>query len=321
MIEIDDNNKPYLLFFLSLDIADSTSYKRKEYQKNKCSYTWSIVFKKFFKDLDFLIIKHYKNSSILKDKQKLSKWRIIGDEVVYFALITNISLISEHAKICLNIVKDFNKNNNLKIKATSWLAGFPINNIIIYEDEKKTLFGNRRDLLPYNQKINFLGSSIDTGFRISKFASINKYVLSIDLAYTLMFLEKENKNNYLDFYFDGKKQTKGLKENEYPIVWLSVDKPQELKLEKPNPCNLNELYEWSFQYMKKTNIYLPFIANDNTEYKEYFKPSHNYIKTYNSLISNLKQEFIDMGSEYQEDYNQYEAKELPFKNINNLFNI
>jgi hypothetical protein len=68
------------------------------------------------------------------------------------------------------------KGVSLTLKATAWLAGFPVTNAELVIATAEGM-----------ESLDFVGPSIDLGFRIARFADPHKFVLSADLA--LMMLD------------------------------------------------------------------------------------------------------------------------------------
>ena len=78
-------------------------------------------------------------------------------------------------------IKKFNGgNSSLRVKGTAWVAGFPVRNIELYIP--KNMHKNKAE--PECVR-DFLGPSIDLGFRLSKKASEARLILSPSLAYLI----------------------------------------------------------------------------------------------------------------------------------------
>ena len=296
---------PYLLYYLSIDIIDSTRFKTTYKNKKESSSSWSHQFKIFFEDVDKYLTKAYRNYN---DTVKVSfpfKWRIIGDEIVYFSEIYDIQDILGHVLIAINFIKEFNSMENpLKIKISSWLAGFPVNNALFYTKDEKELRKNNRQRISNYETINFLGPYIDAGFRIANYSTINKYVISVDLALVLLILKNKEDTGAkeLEFYFDKEKLTKGINKGKYPIIWINIGSDDSITflLEKSNPCCATKLSEYCKDYMKKHDIYVPFIFEKEDTF---FKPSKKYELEYDKVIQLL--EFNEQS--YIEDENRIDT--------------
>ena len=195
-------------------------------------------------------------------------WKAIGDEVGFTKRISSkwdiVVAIVAWRKALLNFQKHIIDKYNLNVKSAIWLAGFPIHNTEVVfqtqqsfpskensESSTKPLDENDdyviNSLSPlksfYKNKSksnlirDFVGPSIDTGFRIASKASPKKLILSVDLLY-LLLQAKEKKPEQKAFQkirqmaielindigFDGKECFKGVLDGApYPIFWIDQE--------------------------------------------------------------------------------------------------
>lgn len=190
-------------------------------------------------------------------------WKSAGDELLFHCLVTSPS----HAGFCLDAfrlaiinyrAKLAKANRRLNLKATAWLAGFPVNNIEVVVGAEPDWLREltpaladdhiTRMLLRTRNKLNgskndsgqleFIGPQMDLGFRLAAHATPRHMVISADLVYLLV-------ENHLDSYgfqvnhyktesaseairLDGSHPLKGiLGGTPYPIFWIDCD-PNEL---------------------------------------------------------------------------------------------
>lgn len=166
------------------------------------------------------------------------------------------------------LLEDFSNSkvldSNLDLKGTAWVAGFPatnrelftINEHMISEDpirgedpffrnlyycsvwmggDDHGIFGS-----PQAISVDFVGPSIDTGFRLCQVATPRKLVVSIELAYIIMIqsglIDEYNRNkslNHVDFHlnYSDRLKFKGvLAEARYPIFWIETKSVHALDL-------------------------------------------------------------------------------------------
>ena len=140
---------PYLLYFLSIDIINSTKLKYESKKKKQNSSSWSLKFKAFFEDVEKKLTNEYLN--VFNHKGPISfpfKWRIIGDEIIYFCEIRNLEELPKHVEIALSFIKNFqDPKQTFQIKISSWIAGFPVNNALyLAHDDKKLKSHNEKFL-------------------------------------------------------------------------------------------------------------------------------------------------------------------------------
>jgi hypothetical protein len=266
------SNKKSLKLFISVDIINSTSYKHSYLKENYLSSNWVDDFKEFYKDFPISFQKQY----ITLDKKKLLKdkkfkypyiWKYLGDEIVFVVEIKRFKYLSLHIEALKKAISQRNIKDTkvLKIKATAWLAGFPVVNQILGNYKV-----NKKNEVVKKTNFDFIGPSIDLGFRISKYSSERKLVISLDLAYLLAKLTLKEKSYH--FYFDKHKETKGIHDGKYPIIWID-NKNAQVPLEDElyglvrKSSNYEQLIQYCHDYMmdkSKYKLMPPFIENDDT---------------------------------------------------------
>jgi hypothetical protein len=117
--------------------------------------------------------------------------------------------------------------------------------------------------------LDFIGPSIDAGFRLTKFSTPKKFVLAADLA--LMLLDAIHRTevawDQFHLFYDGAEQLKGVLDGEpYPIVWLDMHNGAPdieetlLGISKPTLPHLLRQFLAKFVDRKMTR---PFIEGDD----------------------------------------------------------
>lgn len=171
-------SKSELLMFLSVDVVGSTAYKyRYQNQKEgtKDAQPWFETFRRFYETFQEEI--RFEN---ITDYPELTKWKSLGDELLFFAPITKpqdaVILLRAFDKAIVSYRSNQKfSSEKLSLKGTAWLAGFPTINVRLTEPT------------------DFIGPSIDAGFRISKFSTVSRLCISIELAYLVFdFLRPES---------------------------------------------------------------------------------------------------------------------------------
>ncbi len=290
-------------------------------------------------------------------------WKMLGDELIYTKIITNPIQIEylfqawrqtlrEYRKIIRFSNEDGDeKDNGLDLKSCAWIAGFPYENaeVALAKRPQKTTQDDTDFGTQYTKKnfsllkeyysnslktppqssdvvLDFLGPSMDTGFRLGKFCSPLKTVISVDLAYTLLVLEKGKKSAKpvlgdkhisASVHYMGRKILKGVATNEpYPIFWLNeynesyttpIDKInnwfRDLEDQGKNPPGLNDIKFYLETTLGTPNV--PYFCNENLEHDPDFAqiPPHHkekighYRDTYKKL--DLQNEVIIQNLEDQ----------------------
>lgn len=286
--------KPSLKLFVSLDIIGSTAFKNNN--KGHISSNWFLSFQELYKNIPKDLAKQYKNNKFYLPY----KWKIIGDEIIFVAELSDKKCLLTHIKAFISLLKSHNnRQDKLKLKATAWVAGFPVINAIIGTDpasNEDNLF--KKEIVDHTN-VDFIGPNIDLGFRISKFATKRKFIISIKLAKMLSEFEKDNN---IVFHYDGKKETKGINNGFYPIIWLDskCDTSKEEKLQTDYIAyDRDDIKDFCNEYIKESDfngeIYEPFIygvddspAGYEENYKNICKKIYS-IEITNKENSNLLQ--------------------------------
>ncbi|OHD56544.1 MAG: hypothetical protein A2014_04430 [Spirochaetes bacterium GWF1_49_6] len=212
-----------LLLFISADLVGSTSIKSTQVNIEE-DRSWIGYFKKFYLDLPFIV-----NENLKENNLKIDIWKFNGDEILFKAVINRINDIKVIIGRYIESVREFQEKNSQEnsyiIKTTIWTAGFPVINKEVTPLLRDENSNNKDEITnPYQ---DYIGPSIDAGFRLTKFADPNKIVLSIELAY---IVAKQFPEDFKIFY-SGNEILKGiLKERPYPIFFLSTpDKTEEIR--------------------------------------------------------------------------------------------
>ncbi len=277
--------KPILFF--SVDILDSASYKSIVPEK------WGTDFRGFYQEFGDIFDEKCKtlessgHSTMVIPPPTI--WKTLGDELLFYA---NINDAKRHEQGCdlvffytVAFVKSLHRYNEIaheklkknehafKVKGCAWFADVA--------PESYPKYGNFQIEIgappnSENSHIDFVGRQIDIGFRISKYSSLNRLVLSVEYCILLL---RDNyltlKNAGLALYYDGRKPLKGpLETLGYPLVYVEMNdrfhhSERELLSEKSAPADLIELMELLQEYLYLTNgiLYYPFIHKEDRLFK------------------------------------------------------
>ena len=269
--------------FFSFDLVNSTKMKTlKTENKN-----WYSVFKCFYD-------KSYK---LMYDSFNASVWKISGDEVLFYRYLKSYTDINNLLST-LTIVKQelekelserFTSYTPLNVKITVW-TGFvhfveedSIDDISKYENIGFNVsFGD-------SFSIDFLGTDIDTGFRIAKYTDLNVITLSIRLVYLLQNYSKElNRDNTKIVNY---RILKGVwNNNYYPIIWYLSDWNNFSTKYFAHKDN-EELENCKFQHIDNCdkNIIIQVLEEQKCidDYKDFFGIAKKSIETENMTWNNI----------------------------------
>lgn len=223
--ETKSNEKDICIFF-SFDLVGST--KLKTIEKDN----WASIIFKFYN----LIYTELRN-----DISQIAVWKYVGDEILLYISLKDLSSetlykipkdifdIQRKVSKKLNDSNDsIEKNASIDIKSTIWIAGVKTvqsqknNEPFIITDKIYRNLKVNLSIAGSSTVIDFLGTDIDTGFRVAKYAYHNKVILSSDFAYLLYCMEKPSELSKIDdkLKIVSYEQLKGIWDDKYyPIIW------------------------------------------------------------------------------------------------------
>lgn len=278
--------QPIHRLFFSVDLKGSTAYKYLSIANPIPLVSWQELYTSNFyrKFIDELRTEFSKSVLDLKDDlrnryeninplfQPIKFIKAIGDEMLFSADVQSCTdaqyltslFIKALWKVRQNIAFQSigNKKISLDLKSTAWLG--KINTIDIAVDAEK--------LFEVQAPTDFIGPSIDIGFRLAKYSTPGKMMLSIELAWALAKAANKNNqiNNFnLEFGYDGRTDLKGVEiESGYPLIWLDVYK------------GYREKFKIQLKYKGEWRLYSPFKAKKILPFIEGYinKQNNNYIK-------------------------------------------
>lgn len=239
--------------FLSVDIIDSSLHK-KVITSNE--YGWYTQFKDFF---SFFI------TNIRPSPETLQIWKFLGDEIVFTSKLDKYADVLTYTNDFQKALVTFNKENKnpMRCKGTIWLANFPVYNMRIKPIS--------------TVEFDYIGPSIDAGFRLSSFSSERKLVLSVDAAYSLHEALKNQRHDdpseiKFSTHCEGAHCLKGVYNNElYPVFWID-NYPENHKHKTIDELTLHTEWEtekiitYCREYIKyRDSVCIPFFTKEDIE--------------------------------------------------------
>lgn len=235
---------------MSVDLVGSTAFKankkHSDPQNGSPSPAWVDEFRTFYKDFPIEVTRAY-SSVVTAFGEELADqvsnrprlWKTIGDEIIFCGRVHSIEHAAASVSAFLKALERYSKrleddDKPLRLKGAGWLAAFPAPNISIsvtpdrvtgQNDTQVQLSENtedfERDADDVPSRYDFLGKGIDTGFRIAKNASEDRFVTSVQLGYVLSRAATKKKFPHT-FGYHGRETLKGVIDGApYPV--LSVD--------------------------------------------------------------------------------------------------
>lgn len=288
MVDLGEFLRPQLRLFLSADVQDSTAFKQQAEAERP--YPWQNFFLGFFRDFPSQVERSFSARGL-----SVELWKLLGDEVV-FCLELSSPAQAGHAVAAfieaLVIFQDDEQRKNpakaLRLKGAAWLAGFPVGNVIM----PVTRAGERIDR-------DYIGPSMDAGFRLGKLATRRKFALSADLAW--LILAACNRDLVLPLHYEGRSGLKGVMERDgYPFVWagvLALDMKALVDAEEilrpPPRCEDGRLERFLEVFILKHGEprHLPFILGS------FDRRTAAEVTDYNVRLENIRAEFLRFYAE------------------------
>jgi hypothetical protein len=249
--QYDKECHPKQRIFLSIDAIGSTALKASMLEAGATSGAWIKEFNAYlpevaatyFKQFLDLVSKHCGNcrskcaagqgAQASSSDARPRVWKYLGDEVVLVAELTckrrqsSLHVLSL-AKTIEYLNSKFARGDfRLRFKGAAWVAGFPVTNVELY-----------LRIAEGQTARDFLGPSIDLGFRLAKHASEDKLTISASLAYLIIMGGPfEGQINYrgveepsLPLCFGGTVKAKGARAGKHPLIWLPLKNDLESEL-------------------------------------------------------------------------------------------
>jgi hypothetical protein len=240
-------NQDGSILFLSCDLQNSTQFKQKSASKE-----WIATFLAFYTEFPALLSTEIAGSCpSLQDRLLL--WKAIGDELIFSVRIQSERECSDAVDVWLAAMLAFEKAH-LLVKTPMTLKGGAFLATVPSPDRRVAIprtvgRADRSQLDPeamnestLNEAIDedeftgrfamdFVGPSIDTGFRVLKFASRRYFVLTAEVAHVLFKHYSDEVQGHRQAYLVGTHELKGVWGGRpYPVFALARE------LEKQTPA-------------------------------------------------------------------------------------
>lgn len=251
--------------FASVDLVGSTAFKS---TKSSTRDPWAKLFREFFEDFPVVLQdEHAKlGAAAYGPNDPMLPWKFAGDEILLQSELTRHEQVAFHLaafKLALNRYEETLRTKQLPLllKGTVWGAGFPCRNV-----EVRTR-NHAKDPLT----LDFLGESIDFGFRIARFASPRRIPISPDIGYFLVrcLPRVKEQTGQICLFVGEPESLKGIRHDRpQPMIWLdrwdgrTTAEDKILNRRKPNStAEIEEYLDWHFA-SPDTSGERPFLVSD-----------------------------------------------------------
>lgn len=275
-----------LRIFLSVDLAGSTAFKNghgsRSEEDNDPFPIWVSSIRRFYREFPLLVSQHFRECIVEQCKAENfgpcpALWKTIGDELLFCSRVRS----HEHLACCvqafLNALNAYGRildqeGRHMDVKGAGWIAAFPAPNVTVTLKELPSVeylaeeLESRADEEP--EKFDFLGRDIDSGFRVARHASSDRFVSSVELAWLLSEAHR-SKLIVGAFAYHGRHILKGvLKDRPYPVISLDTERSQSRrdvrvyeqllsKVDSIEPTNIRNFCE---AFMKDESIEFPVLG-------------------------------------------------------------
>ncbi|MFB2561566.1 hypothetical protein [Rhizobium sp. IMFF44] len=282
---------------MSVDLVGSTAFKaskkHSEPQNGSPSPAWVDEFRTFYKDFPIavatayeLVVKALGEELLDEARNRPRVWKTIGDEIIFCSRVNSVEHAATSVSAFLKALELYSKrleadDKPLRLKGAGWLAAFPAPNISIavtsdtttgqyaaveMPSENTEEFERAADDAP--SRFDFLGKGIDTGFRIAKNASEDRFVASVQLGYVLARASAKKKFPHA-FGYHGREALKGVVDGApYPVIPVDTErseiksklKSREAALTGDANVQAHSLCDFLETFMEVANIDLPCLG-------------------------------------------------------------
>ena len=255
---------------MSADLVGSTAYKATK--SSELVPEWASTFREFFRGFPNFVTQQYvkvvedgRSPKFITCQNQFTPWKFLGDEILFHVELKDHTEVPSHLWVFQQAITHFpndwaQKKVPLRLKGSAWLAGFPVTNceIVIPSVSGETL--------------DFIGPSLDLGFRLSKFADERRFILSADLALMLLDAVHRRKidSQLFKIFLHGKEHLKGVIDNRpYPVVWLDFgDDEKDLEERLLGTARKSEhsaMIDYLNKFIDKNSpaLFRPFIQGDS----------------------------------------------------------
>lgn len=286
----DDSDDARAFLFFSVDIVDSVAYKTRYLN------AWPADLHPFFQAFPAALAAECERALLPAGREHRlpspSTWKHSGDEILFFVDIADAfghaeprddiqpyELALYYANAVTRTIKRHNSDSYRRLaanepafllKGTAWFA--PVTATDSYSDSIGNVVLAMSDWRhTHAPGQDFVGRQIDIGFRIARFASANRFVLSGEYAILLL---RDNsvtvRRAALDVCHDGRKPIKGiLPDLGYPLLYIDMGDAferaeRQLDGTSIQPPDAASTMNYLQEYIKRTTglLQYPFIKHD-----------------------------------------------------------
>jgi hypothetical protein len=269
--------------FLSVDLVGSTAYKDGEGNSpdpRSPFPKWVEQTRLFYRDFPETLRHTFETqligANIGRDMPEPRVWKTLGDEIIFCTRLQDL----RHLSICviafLRTLKSYGEKlealgGHLDVKGAAWIATFPAPNVTVPVSGAHAPQGDQPDEAleleadENPSRFDFLGKNIDTGFRVSRYSSHERFAITVELAYLLSNASQQDTLPF-NFSYHGRESMKGvIKGRPYPLLSIEADRnssPGEVRLRERLLNRADSLPVWDFlqAFINQEGIERPILS-------------------------------------------------------------
>jgi hypothetical protein len=227
--------------FLSCDLVGSTSHK----QSAGNTGAWISDFLRFYYDFPARVRENLHRPDLTA---RLKFWKAVGDELLFTINIEHESevyyvvnawvaaMLQYEAELATKNSEENSPKNKMKTKGGAFIATFPDPDYVVAVPTAPMELDSERDVVVRNEEmkkadrsgdephlIDFLGPSIDTGFRVIAICSQRYFTMSLEVAWAMAYhrVHHDRKDSIDGLLLLAEKEMKGVwNGREYPVFAL-----------------------------------------------------------------------------------------------------
>lgn len=263
-------------------------------------------------------------------------WKSNGDELIYVKELGSskecIAAILCWKRAATEFRRQLrDKKSKLDVKMSAWTAGFPVTNTeVIFQSSYRNETSEKEDWIPEvlhfyfletwysnHDKRNglvrdFIGPSLDTGFRIASMATSRKFTVSLEIALIIALTAIPRDIDELALRYDGQEILKGvLGGRPYPLFWIDTLNDDDLtkfedRLGAGATPSKEDIRNYCEEFICRHEAYMlsPFIVGDS-EHLLAMVPEN-----YEALVNHLAREW-EIAKKSNEIFLKALAGEIP----------
>lgn len=318
--------RPRLRLYLSADIIGSTALKQAHTGSNAGfqGNVWFSAIQGFYIEANRAFQSSWLSVTVeagedISAGPPPQMWKTVGDEVLFVKHLTSYRQLALAITAWVRALEHMRRfvreqDPRLDVKCTAWTAGFPIKNKeVVLRGIRLDAGGEVDDYFiasgealnryyepsssPGEVEVDYIGPSIDTGFRLSGLSSSRRFTVSVDVAYILALTMPFSgfPAQTVRLFYQGSAHLKGVLGGvDYPHFWIDTGigaLPQtEDALTGAQPSNRDHVVAFceAFYRAHEQYIFRPFIHED-TQQQLIERPPW-YDEQHDSLVKNFRPE-------------------------------